>query len=622
MYIGFAAALGQPANVPFVIAILARDLIPLGPTGQGFDLTQELLDVLDAGPLLPVPRSYIYAWWMGHAAPKENEIMGALNISEIMAHYYDDEDKYTPFDHVNHSCPPAANWSNEAQQALLAVPHRIRQHVMHAETGVRKEILLSRRRAAGFYQLWEAALLKETDSDIIATPAVVGASQVIEGSSTTSLAVKPNQSERRTTLRRAGKKAHAAVPTIPKRLTNGELARMFTEYSARELTRMQQDPATKWTWGIDLTESDVAGIIRAADNNCRIPHSDYDKSLPMGNMRGGESSLETGSLEQSLPHSVVYQSPVPELASDDIPTHFASLPLRRPRSAVPEGLPAFNITQTSPPDLSGTAHPAIQTPESMQPEINDADLLALASTAIQTQTPPSGTVDIHAADAAAAGKPHATKHQETEIISCSDVSLLALANLALPSDAAPPLAHSSPDPSSQASEWEEMLQLADMALAIRPSNPRNADEDGTVGTIGTSGTSGTSATTPPVSDDIESEMLALADFALHPEHHISPREAADPSCPAPSSLLHSSDSQEEEMLELARLALPFITETDADNDPASDIEDADDETETSDEIESAWTEDYDSAPVVPGPWTAEHFPRVSSDIDSETDDEN
>jgi hypothetical protein len=103
MYIGFAAALGQPANVPFVIAILARDLIPLGPTGQGFDLTQELLDVLDAGPLLPVPRSYIYTWWMGHAAPKENDIMGALNIAEIMAHYYDDEDKYTPYDHVKHS---------------------------------------------------------------------------------------------------------------------------------------------------------------------------------------------------------------------------------------------------------------------------------------------------------------------------------------------------------------------------------------------------------------------------------------------------------------------------------------------------------------------------------------
>jgi hypothetical protein len=616
MYIGFAAALGQPAHVPFVIAILARDLIPLGPTGQGFDLTQELLDVLDAGPLLPVPRSYIYAWWMGHAAPKENGIMGALNISEIMAHYYDDEDKYTPFDHVNHSCPPAANWSNEAQQALLAVPHRIRQHVMHAETGIRKEILLSRRRAAGFYQLWEAALLKETDSGIIATPAVVGASQVIEGSSATSLAVKPNQSERSATLRRAGKKAHAAAPTIPKRLTNGELARMFTEYSARELTRRQQDPATKWTWGIDLTESDVAAIIRAADNNCRIPHSDYDKSLPMGNMRGGESSLENGSLEQSLPYSVVCQSAVPELASDDIPTHFASFPLRRPRFAVPEGLPAFNITQMSPPDLSGTADPAIQTPDSMPAEINDAELLALASTALQPQTPESGAVDIHAADAAAAAKPHATKHQETEIISYSDVSLLALANLALPSDATPALAHSSPDPSSQTREWEEMLHLADMALTIRPSNPRNAAEDGTGGT---SGTSGTSATTHPISHDIESEMLALADFALHPEHHIS---AADPSCPVPSSLLHSSDSQEEEMLELARLALPIIAEPDADNDPASDIEDADDETETSDEIESGWTEYYDSAQVVPGPWTADHFPRVSSDIDSETDDED
>jgi hypothetical protein len=42
---------------------------------------------------------------------------------------------------------------------------------------------------------------------------------------------------------------------------------------------MQQDPVTKWTWGIDLTESDVAAIVRAADNNYCIPHSDYDESL-------------------------------------------------------------------------------------------------------------------------------------------------------------------------------------------------------------------------------------------------------------------------------------------------------------------------------------------------------
>jgi hypothetical protein len=60
---------------------------------------------------------------------------------------------------------------------------------------------------------------------------------------------------------------------------------------------MQQDPATKWTWGIDLTESDVAAIVRAADNNFRIPHSDYDDSLPMGNMGGLESSVDNGSFE-------------------------------------------------------------------------------------------------------------------------------------------------------------------------------------------------------------------------------------------------------------------------------------------------------------------------------------
>jgi hypothetical protein len=124
---------------------------------------------------------------------------------------------------------------------------------------------------------------------------------------------------------------------------------------------MQHDPAAKWTWGIDLTESDVAAIVRAADNNYCIPHSDYDESLPMGKIGGLESSVDNGSIEQSLPHSVVYESVIPDLASDNIPTHFAGFPLRRRRSAVPEGIPLFNITLTSPPDLSGTPEPAILT---------------------------------------------------------------------------------------------------------------------------------------------------------------------------------------------------------------------------------------------------------------------
>jgi hypothetical protein len=134
MYISFAAALGQPAHIPFVIAILAQDLIPLGPTREGFNLTQELLDVLDASPLYPVPRSYIYAWWLGHAAPKEDEIMGALNIADIMGHYYEDDDKYTPYNLGKHFCLPTTNWTNEAQQAILVVLHHIWQLVMHTET--------------------------------------------------------------------------------------------------------------------------------------------------------------------------------------------------------------------------------------------------------------------------------------------------------------------------------------------------------------------------------------------------------------------------------------------------------------------------------------------------------
>lgn len=89
---------------------------------------------------------------------------------------------------------------------------------------------------------------------------------------------------------RATKKCKAAVESIPNQLSNGELAQMFTEYSARELSWVQQAPETKWTWGTNLTEANLCGIVRVADNDFQIPHSDYDISLPMGRI-GGVASM-------------------------------------------------------------------------------------------------------------------------------------------------------------------------------------------------------------------------------------------------------------------------------------------------------------------------------------------
>ena len=311
-------------------------------------------------------------------------------MERIMEHYYNDEDKYEPLGHSKHSCPPAAHLTDGPLHGLLAVPHRVRQQVIHAESEIQRCIMLSERRASGFYQLWEAALHKESKEYTFAASAAAGSTQATTapgtmgptGGGTTSFTATPVQAgdgEPSRRSRRPTKKSKAAVEAIPKRLSNGELARMFTEFSARELSRVQQAPETKWTWGTDLTEADLRGIVRAADNDFQIPHSDYDISLPMGRIGGVESTGQDLDSETSMPHTAMSQSVVPELSSDDVPSHFTRYPLRRQRSGVPDGFPPINMNPPSPPDLRGVLK---QTQDSTQPPINDSDLLDLALAAL------------------------------------------------------------------------------------------------------------------------------------------------------------------------------------------------------------------------------------------------
>ena len=176
-YIGLCAAIGQPVQIPFVIAFLAQELIQFEEREAGIIITTELLDLLDAGPLCAVPKSHLHAWWLGDAAPKDDEMMTSETIADIMEAYYEDDDKFMPFGHSQHSCPPASNLADEGQYGLLAVPHRVRQQVLHAESAIRKSMILSQRRASGFYQLWEAALHKESETYTFAASAAAGSTQ-------------------------------------------------------------------------------------------------------------------------------------------------------------------------------------------------------------------------------------------------------------------------------------------------------------------------------------------------------------------------------------------------------------------------------------------------------------
>jgi hypothetical protein len=121
MYIGMAAACGCPANIPFIIALLSRDLNLLEFEDTGIVFSQEMNDLLDAGPFCAMPTSYLEPWWLGNVAPGPNGIFGATTFDRLMRHYYADEEKYTRLLHRPHRCPLASGWTNEAKQTLLGV---------------------------------------------------------------------------------------------------------------------------------------------------------------------------------------------------------------------------------------------------------------------------------------------------------------------------------------------------------------------------------------------------------------------------------------------------------------------------------------------------------------------
>src|SRR6201994_1776946 len=527
-----AAAVGEPTRIPFVIGLLSR-VLNNEDRGQRPDiLNAEMQDLLDAGPSV-VPTSHLYAWWLGDAAPASNKLLNGHTLHTIMQSYYQDEAQHAPSHNNRHSCPSSTSWTNEREQELLDVPHGIRQRIVHAERETHKKIILSQRRASGFHQLWEAVLQKEAEDYTFAasaTAASAASTQTPIAAPSANLNAPPTgkrgtKDDSRHKLRSAARRGRAAVEKIPAKLTNRELADMFTEFSATELRRMQQSPAIKWTWGPDLTEADVSRIVRAADNDFRIPHSDYDMSLPMGNLYAGSSSNETRGddyFEDSMPQATISQSIIPDLASDDIPTHFASFPLRRPRSAIPEGLIPFNAGQPSTPVPTGTSEQ-----KSMKTSIDKANLLYLARSAINEWNPDAFPIDTPATDAAAAEHPSRPSQQPSSPEKRTQMLRLATASLEMSPymsgqeewDHSHPIAAAAEYPSRplqrsfSPEKKAQMLLLATRALEMTPSMSGQEDLDNSH-TIAASAESPCHSVQPPASAQKMDQMFHLATAAL------------------------------------------------------------------------------------------------------------
>jgi len=313
--VGLAAAIGQSVEIPIILRSVACDLYQLGPiAGSTYVINRDLLASLDAGcnideDLSAVADSYFIPWWTSDNPPPNHGRLNSGTIHRALEHHRKvtgikeilpvktDKSRYTwnrsvafvP-EGVKLDCNRCRLYRGVALGVLDNIQD-LRHHVHGLEVSYEERADLAVRRAAGFFQLYEAALMKESSKDAD------------------------------TLTNQKGKKKE----------TTRNRMKQVEDSAAAEVIRLSNLPSLKWTWGSDLTRDDVLNL---PSNNPlvgqRIPHSGYNISLPWG--RYGQDSDEPQSPSPSSCRYSEIEEPdqgVPDILNpDDIPTHYSLFPLR------------------------------------------------------------------------------------------------------------------------------------------------------------------------------------------------------------------------------------------------------------------------------------------------------
>jgi hypothetical protein len=266
-------------------------------------------------------------WWTGSDAPTaQNQFLCSASLKSALNHYrLELKAALFPF-RVPHSIlnladelnKPAYTWHSSVNDmpksptpnkctrcrlyraVAVGVMDQLRDtyNMVHAcQTANQSDKDLAIRRASGFNELFEAALKKE--SDLKAGSGLGGADGMESGPGS------------------KGKGKETERPQFGPEVE--ELKKWMTEL----VMGGRGTASSKWTWGVDLTEDDLVGLIRGADRLDEPPHSGYDHDLPSGSLH----SLITESLDP-----VNLEDPSdPDLRFDDLSGSITPLPELRPR---------------------------------------------------------------------------------------------------------------------------------------------------------------------------------------------------------------------------------------------------------------------------------------------------
>jgi hypothetical protein len=293
-----AAAIGQPLNIPVLVRSLGQDMYRVGMIpDRVFRPGLELMIYLDGNlssnglddPVLNVGLFHL-PWWTSLQIPTSQslylcstslklaivhyrrrlaEALIPFGVPHIISNLADELNKpaYTWHSSVDDNFP---NDSNHCTRCRLyravgvGVLDQLRDayNMVHAcETANEAERDIGIRRASGFNELYEAALKKESEAIPDSESASV---ESTPDSDSASVELLDQQSGSR-----SGKgKEKQFGPEV-------EALKDLT----KDLVMMGGMASSKWTWGVDLTETDLLSLVRGADRQYELPHSGYDDEL-------------------------------------------------------------------------------------------------------------------------------------------------------------------------------------------------------------------------------------------------------------------------------------------------------------------------------------------------------
>ena len=265
-----------------------------------------LRHVLDSGidPQDPsaLAETYIRSWWTLQEEPPNTGHLTYDILHEALDHHRSVLDRKVCLQskiikgndwsrHLSHdpdgfhlNCPNCRLYRGVAVGVLDSL-HDLRNQVHAMEEASNFRGNTSERRAAGFFQLYDAVSEKEITS-------------------TTKKFSTTKQ------LNKAQKISYAQIQ------------------AAAELDRLRKLPSLKWTWGTELTSDEVIELGRPAPRTAPREHSDYNFSLPLGRVPMDSNQPNSPPASQIVSDLGDDIREIPDLHSIDIPTHFARYPLR------------------------------------------------------------------------------------------------------------------------------------------------------------------------------------------------------------------------------------------------------------------------------------------------------